>query len=64
MTTHSSDLTAMAWRKSTYSQGKIDCVEMSDDLPGATPVRDSKAPNGRELAFPAPSWSAFVAHVT
>ncbi|GAT81806.1 regulatory protein [Streptomyces sp. F-3] len=35
-------------------------MEVADGLPGVVPVRDSKAPDGPVLVFPAGSWSAFV----
>ena len=53
--------TGAAWRKSSYSnQEGGDCVEVADGIPGAVPVRDSKAPGGPELAFDAGSWGAFI----
>ncbi|MEV5508299.1 DUF397 domain-containing protein [Streptomyces orinoci] len=55
------DTTSAVWRKSSYSQMANDCVEITDHfLPAAVPVRDSKAPVGPVLAFPVPSWEAFV----
>ena len=55
------DLTAAAWRKSSYSAGgDNDCVEVADGHPGLVPVRDSKVPAGQVLLFAASSWSAFV----
>ncbi|MFD5894095.1 MULTISPECIES: DUF397 domain-containing protein [unclassified Streptomyces] len=55
------DLTQAAWRKSSYSN--LDggqCFEVSDGFPGVVPVRDSKAPAGPALVFPAYAWQAFV----
>ncbi|MDO0912357.1 DUF397 domain-containing protein [Streptomyces sp. DT2A-34] len=55
------DLSSVAWRKSSYSNGQgADCLEVADNLPGITPVRDSKNPNGPALVFPAHAWGAFV----
>ncbi|MGY5132773.1 DUF397 domain-containing protein [Streptomyces nigrescens] len=55
------DLTAIVWRKSSYSDGGADnCVEVFDGFPGAMPVRDSKNPTGGVLLFPVAAWSAFV----
>ena len=51
------------WRKSSYSQGGSDCLEVADGHPTLVPVRDSKAPHGPKLAFRASAWSAFVAAV-
>ncbi|MFJ7421050.1 DUF397 domain-containing protein [Streptomyces uncialis] len=58
------DLTALAWRTSSYSnQDGGACVEVSDDCTAAIPVRDSKNPHGPVLVFPADDWSCFVAAV-
>ncbi|MBT2543725.1 DUF397 domain-containing protein [Streptomyces sp. ISL-44] len=60
------DLKGLSWRKSSYSNGDGgECVEVSDDLPGVVPVRDSKlAGAGPVLAFPAAAWSSFIRGVT
>ncbi|MDT0420895.1 DUF397 domain-containing protein [Streptomyces evansiae] len=61
---HHTDLTALSWRKSTYSNSDGGaCVEVSDDLPALVPVRDSKRPSAAYLVFPAARWAAFVAMV-
>ncbi|MGA5560252.1 DUF397 domain-containing protein [Streptomyces platensis] len=58
------NLAAIAWRKSSYSNGgDANCVEVSDRFPGAVPVRDSKNPAGGVLLFPAAAWSAFIGGV-
>lgn len=58
------DLSAAVWRKSTYSGGDgADCLEVAADLPGLTPIRDSKNPHGPKLAFRAEAWTAFVANL-
>lgn len=58
------DLTAAAWRKSSYSDGGAsNCLEVTDELPGIVPVRDSKVPDRRPLLFSAGAWSAFVSGV-
>ncbi|OUD01181.1 DUF397 domain-containing protein [Streptomyces swartbergensis] len=55
------DLSSVAWRKSSYSNGQgADCVEVADNLPGITPVRDSKNPHGPALVFPARAWDVFI----
>ncbi|MFI1866549.1 DUF397 domain-containing protein [Streptomyces jumonjinensis] len=51
---------APVWRKSSYSSGNGQCVEVRDDFPGVMPVRDSKVPTGPCLAFAEPSWMSFV----
>ncbi|WP_060884173.1 DUF397 domain-containing protein [Streptomyces caniscabiei] len=59
--THTPDLGTAVWRKSSYSEGGAnDCLEVTDDLPGIVPVRDSKVPDSRPLLFTAGAWSAFV----
>ena len=55
------DLTTAVWRKSSYSEGgDNDCVEVADGYFGIVPVRDSKAPDTRPLAFSTVTWSTFV----
>lgn len=53
------DLTHAQWRKSARSSDQANCVEVAF-VPEAEAVRDSKAPDGPTLAFPAPSWSDFL----
>lgn len=48
-----------AWRKSSYSAQKTDCIEVAP-LPGATAVRDSTNPDGGELHVSHPVWRSFV----
>ncbi|MFF5971836.1 DUF397 domain-containing protein [Streptomyces sp. NPDC012769] len=58
------DLTCTRWRKSTYSGGNNECLEVADGLSGgAVPVRDSKTPDGAVLIFTPRAWGAFVAGV-
>ncbi|MEU6813130.1 DUF397 domain-containing protein [Streptomyces sp. NPDC046831] len=58
------DVSAVAWRKSSYSNPDGGaCVEVSDGFAAVVPVRDSKDPHGPVIAFPAAGWSAFVAFV-
>ncbi|MFC5217842.1 DUF397 domain-containing protein [Streptomyces coerulescens] len=56
------DLSAVTWRKSTYSGGGGDnCLEVTHDIPTVVPVRDSKTgPHGPKLIFRESAWSAFV----
>ncbi|MCG6493064.1 DUF397 domain-containing protein [Kitasatospora sp. A2-31] len=51
------------WRKSTYSNGEGDCIEVADGLPGILPVRDSKDPDGPALTFTTSAWQAFIAAI-
>ncbi|WP_328932267.1 MULTISPECIES: DUF397 domain-containing protein [unclassified Streptomyces] len=58
------DLSAAAWRKSSYSnQDGGECVEVSDDFASVVPVRDSKVPHGPLLVFPAGGWTSFVSAI-
>lgn len=58
------DLSAAAWRKSSYSNSDGgQCVEVSDDFAAVVPVRDSKNPHGPALTFAADGWSSFVSAV-
>ncbi len=58
------DLSAVSWRKSSYSNSDGgECVEVSDDFAAFVPVRDSKNPHGPVLAFAADGWSSFVSAV-
>ncbi|MFI7353327.1 DUF397 domain-containing protein [Streptomyces avidinii] len=56
------DVSGLSWRKSSYSNGDGgECVEVSDDLPGIVPVRDTKlAGAGPVLVFPAAAWAPFI----
>jgi hypothetical protein len=56
-------LAAATWRKSSYSGGAQDCVEVASDLPGAIAVRDSKDRGGPVLMFGSRAWHAFVAEL-
>ncbi|MET8506521.1 DUF397 domain-containing protein [Streptomyces sp. NPDC014779] len=65
MASNALDLTAVLWRKSSYSNGDGgNCVEVADNTPGLVPVRDSKRPDGPVLVVTAAAWAHFVAGVT
>jgi hypothetical protein len=51
------------WRKSRYSNGQAECVQVARNLPGIVAVRDSKNPDGPALAFGREQWRAFAAKV-
>ncbi|MFE7637673.1 DUF397 domain-containing protein [Kitasatospora sp. NPDC057518] len=52
-----------SWLKSSYSDGGGQCVEVAPGLPGVLPVRDSKDPDGPQLAFGTDAWQSFIAGV-
>ncbi|GAA0277794.1 hypothetical protein GCM10010302_14320 [Streptomyces polychromogenes] len=56
------DMNGLSWRTSSYSGSEGNsCVEVSDDLPGVVPVRDTKLSGvGPVLLFPAAAWAPFV----
>uniref|UniRef100_A0AAU2V8M4 DUF397 domain-containing protein n=1 Tax=Streptomyces sp. NBC_00003 TaxID=2903608 RepID=A0AAU2V8M4_9ACTN len=58
------DLSAAAWRKSSYSNSEGgSCVEVADGFPGVMPVRDSKVPAGPALVFGSAPWASFIESV-
>ncbi|MEU7689905.1 DUF397 domain-containing protein [Microbispora hainanensis] len=59
----SPDLSGAEFRKSSYSGGGNNCVEVATNLPGVVAVRDSKDRTGPVLAFTPSEWSAFIAGV-
>ncbi|MFJ6831707.1 DUF397 domain-containing protein [Streptomyces sp. NPDC091209] len=58
------DLSNARWRTSSHSNGEGgNCVEVTDQVPGVVPVRDSKVAAGPVLLIGADAWTAFVAGV-
>lgn len=54
------DLARLEWRKSTYSGGGNDCVEVAFVRDGAA-LRDSKNPAGGALWVSAEEWKSLLA---
>ncbi len=55
---------ALTWRKSTYSGGDgDDCVEIAP-CPTTIHVRDSKNPEGPQLALEPRAWAQFVGYAS
>jgi hypothetical protein len=53
------ELDGIVWRKSSYSGGDGECVEIGW-CESSVAVRDSKYPTGPTLSFPATAWRAFT----
>jgi Domain of unknown function (DUF397) len=51
------------WRKSSYSGGTGNCVEVAGNLPGITAVRDSQDPNGPALILTPAAWRVLTLKV-
>jgi hypothetical protein len=57
------DMSAVTWRKSSYSNTDAgECLEVADNLP-VVPVRDSKTPDGAALILRPTAWTSFVTAV-
>ncbi|ETA03176.1 hypothetical protein CcI6DRAFT_01331 [Frankia sp. CcI6] len=54
------DLSAAVWRKSSYSGGNGQCVEVAFLDAGLVAVRDSKNQGGPVLIFTPGEWDAFL----
>ncbi|MFD5465777.1 DUF397 domain-containing protein [Kitasatospora sp. NPDC127059] len=52
-----------SWLKSSYSSGGGNCIEVASGVPGVLPVRDSKDPDGPQLAFGTAAWQSFIAGI-
>jgi hypothetical protein len=57
------DLSRAVWRKSAYSGGATNCVEVAGNLPAIVAVRDSRDPAGPALTFGRRAWDAFTGQV-
>jgi hypothetical protein len=51
------------WRKSSYSGGTGNCVEVAGNLPGIVAVRDSQDPDGPALTLTPAAWRALTRKV-
>jgi hypothetical protein len=60
------DLSGAQWRKSSYSDGQANCVEVAAIARGygLVAVRDSKSTDGPGLTFTLSAWQQFVERVT
>jgi hypothetical protein len=57
------DLSRATWRKSTYSNGGGECVEVADLDDGTRALRDSKNPDNGMLIFDCKAWASFMAGI-
>ncbi len=53
----------ICWRKSSYSNGLENCLEIGEGIIASIPVRDSKIPNGNVLRFTPATWFDFIESV-
>ncbi|WKX70201.1 DUF397 domain-containing protein [Streptomyces sp. XD-27] len=51
------------YRKSSFSDNDMECVEVATNVPGTVAVRDSKNPHGPVLRFEPAAWAEFTAAV-
>lgn len=56
------DLGGAQWRKSSYSDGQANCVEVT--AAALVAVRDSKAPDGPSLVFAPSAWRQFIGRIS
>ncbi len=54
------DLSGVAWRTSSHSQGEGACVEAAFLPDGGVAVRHSKDPDGSVLVYTPGEWVAFL----
>ena len=61
----STDLSGALWRKSSYSNGQANCVEVATVGGGRTlvAVRDTKTSHSPNLIFTARAWRQFTDNV-
>ncbi|WP_262701622.1 MULTISPECIES: DUF397 domain-containing protein [Streptomyces] len=52
-------MTTFDFRKSSYSNGTQECVEVATNVPNTVAIRDSKDPEGRILRVTPAAWAAF-----
>jgi hypothetical protein len=57
------DLAGAAWRKSSFSNGATNCVEVAMLADGSVGVRHSRRPDAEVIVYSRSEWAAFVAGV-
>ncbi|MFG3525444.1 DUF397 domain-containing protein [Streptomyces sp. NPDC047917] len=53
-------MSGFRFRKSSYSSGDGECVEVARNIPHAVAVRDSKHPDGPVVVLAPAAWDAFA----
>ena len=53
-------MTTFVFRKSSYSNGQEECVEVATNVPDAVAVRDSTRPGGPILQLVPAAWADFI----
>ena len=56
------DIPSARWRKSSYSDGQANCVEVM--VAGLVAVRDSRSPDEARLIFALDAWRRFTERLT
>ena len=59
---NSTDRPDLLWRKSSYSNGQANCVEVA--AAGQVAVRDRKSPDETRLTFTPDAWRQFTERLT
>ncbi|MBO3676637.1 DUF397 domain-containing protein [Streptomyces sp. NEAU-YJ-81] len=57
-------MTTFDFRKSSYSNGTQECVEVATNVPGTVAIRDSNNPGGPILRFTPAAWADFRVALT
>ncbi|MFI1307008.1 DUF397 domain-containing protein [Streptomyces sioyaensis] len=53
-------MTTFRFYKSSYSGSQGECVEVAQNVPQVTAIRDSKDPAGSHLIVGAGAWASFI----
>ncbi|ASQ97046.1 DUF397 domain-containing protein [Streptomyces sp. 11-1-2] len=57
-------MTTFVFRKSSYSGGEEECVEVATNVPDIVAIRDSKNPGGPILRVTPAAWADFQTALT